>query len=108
MPFNHLIKLRLDYANFLALNNTVVPNYTKYVSGLKNIKPNKNNSELKEIYNYHQAGAKFPFILMRDSMKTTKINFTKYNAGEKKGAEGIELLNKMEALLDKFTQKYFE
>lgn len=84
-----------------------MPNYTKYVSGLKNIKPNKNNAELKEIYNYHLAGAKLQleaFILMRDSMKTTKINFTKYNAAEKKGAEGIKLLNKVEALLDKYTK----
>ncbi|WNS45171.1 hypothetical protein [Paenibacillus sp. MMS20-IR301] len=95
---------------FLALNNTVVPNYTKFVSGLKNIKPN-NNAELKEIYNYHLAGAKLQlegFTIMRDSLKTTKINFTKFNAGEKKAAEGIKLLNKAEALLDKFTKKYFE
>lgn len=96
---------------FLALNNTVVPNYTKYVSGLKNIKPNNNNAELKEIYNYHLAGAKLQlegFIIMRDSLKTTKINFTKFTAGDKKGAEGVKLLNKAEVLLDKYTKKYFE
>lgn len=96
---------------FLALNNTVVPNYTKFVSGLKNIKPKNNNAELKEIHNYCLAGAKLQlegFTIMRDSLKTTKINFTKYNAGDKKGAEGIKLLNKAEALLDKYTKKYFE
>ncbi|MCL6604980.1 MAG: hypothetical protein K6T94_19115 [Paenibacillus sp.] len=96
---------------FLALNNTVVPNYTKFVSGLKNIKPNNNNAELKEIHNYYLAGAKLQlegFTIARDSLKTTKINFTKFNAGDKKAAEGIKLLDKAETLLDKYTKKYFE
>ncbi|MEK4460718.1 hypothetical protein MHB56_00510 [Paenibacillus sp. FSL H8-0315] len=64
---------------FLSLNNTVVPNYTKFVSGLKNLKPN--NAELKEIHNYYLAEAKLQlegFIIMRDSLKTTKINYSKY------------------------------
>lgn len=92
---------------FLTLNNTVLPNYTKFVSGLKNLKAN--NAELKEIHTYYLAGAKLQlegFTIMRDSLKTTKINWSKFNAGEKKGAEGIKQLNKSEMLLDKYAIKY--
>jgi hypothetical protein len=96
---------------FLALNNTVVPNYTKYVSGLKNIKPNNNNAELKEIYNYHLAGAKLQlegFIIMRDSLKTTKINYSKFDIGYKKVGDGVKQLNKASMLVDKYKGKYLK
>lgn len=92
---------------FLTLNNTVLPNYTKFVSGLKNLKAN--NVELKEIHTYFLAGAKLQlegFTIMRDSLKTTKINWSKFNAGEKKKAEGIKQLNKSEMLLDEYAIKY--
>ena len=92
---------------FLNLNNTVLPNYTKFVSGLKNLKAN--NVELKEIHTSFLAGAKLQlegFTIMRDSLKTTKINWSKFNAGEKKRAEGIKQLNKSEMLLDKYAIKY--
>lgn len=94
---------------FLSLNNTVVPNYTKFVSGLKNLKPN--NAELKEIHNYYLAGAKLQlegFIIMRDSLKTTKINYYKFETGNKKVIEGAKQLDKMSALLDKYESKYFK
>ncbi|MEK4348809.1 hypothetical protein [Paenibacillus sp. FSL P4-0184] len=92
---------------FLTLNNTVLPNYTKFVSGLKNLKAN--NVELKEIHTSYLAGAKLQlegFTIMRDSLRTTKINWSKFNAGEKKVAEGIKQLNKSEMLLDKYAIKY--
>ncbi|AIQ58814.1 hypothetical protein [Paenibacillus borealis] len=106
---NRLLNDSTRKSLFLTLNNTVVPNYTKFVSGLKNLKPN--NAELKEIHNYFLAGAKLQlegFTIMRDSLKTTKINYSKFNAGEKKGAEGIKKLDKAGMLLDKYKSKYIK
>lgn len=96
---------------FLSLNNTVVPNYTKFVSGLKNLKPNTANAELKEIHNYYVAGAKLQlegFTIMRDSLKTTKIDYSKFYAGNKKVKEGSIKLDKLEILMDNYKMKYFK
>lgn len=104
---NRLINDSTRKSLFLTLNNTVLPNYTKFVSGLKNLKAN--NAELKEIHTYYLAGAKLQlegFTIRRDSLKTTKINWPKFHAGEKKGAEGIKQLNKAGMLLDKYKSKY--
>ncbi|MEK3699753.1 hypothetical protein NYE33_22505 [Paenibacillus sp. FSL R10-2199] len=94
---------------FLTLNNTVLPNYTKFVSGLKNLKAN--NAELKEIHNYYLAGAKLQlegFTIMRDSLKTTKINYSKFETGNKKVIEGAKQLDKAGILVDKYKSKYIK
>ncbi|WP_340393704.1 hypothetical protein [Paenibacillus sp. FSL E2-0177] len=45
---------------------------------------------------------------MRDSLKTTKINYSKFETGNKKVIEGAKQLDKMSVLLDKYESKYFK
>ncbi|MBR2564870.1 MAG: hypothetical protein IKE29_09620 [Paenibacillus sp.] len=74
---------------FLKLNNTVIPNYTKYVSKLKQIKPE--NAELKKIHNklikgsYAQLEA---YQLFKKSVSKTTINRTVFKQGNDKIAAG--------------------
>lgn len=111
--YNQLIDLRIKDSTrktfFLSLNNTVVPNYTKFVSGLKYLKVN--NAELKEVHNHYLAGAKLQLegmTIMRDSLKTTKINYSKFEAGYNKVGEGVKQLDKAELLLDNYIRKYIK
>ncbi|ETT32905.1 hypothetical protein C162_30944 [Paenibacillus sp. FSL R7-269] len=111
--YNQLIDLRIKDSTrktfFLSLSNTVVPNYTKFVSGLKYVKVN--NAELKEIHNHYLAGAKLQLegmTIMRDSLKTTKINYPKFEAGYNKVGEGVKQLDKAELLLDNYIRKYIK
>ncbi|MBP2111348.1 hypothetical protein [Paenibacillus silagei] len=111
--YNELIDLGIKDSTrktfFLSLSNTVVPNYTKFVSGLKYLKVN--NAELKEMHNHYLAGAKLQLeglTIMRDSLKTTKINYSKFEAGYNKVGEGVKQLNKAELLMDNYGSKYIK
>ncbi|MEK3758241.1 hypothetical protein MKZ07_07335 [Paenibacillus sp. FSL P4-0338] len=111
--YNELIDLGIKDSTrktfFLSLNNTVVPNYTKFVSGLKYLKVN--NAEIKEIHSHYLAGAKLQLegmTIMRDSLKTTKINHSKFKAGYNKVGEGVKQLDKAELLLDNYIRKYIK
>lgn len=74
---------------FLKLNNTVIPNYTKYVSMLKQIKPQ--NADLKKIHDklikgsYTQLEA---YQLFKKSVSKTKVNDTFLKQGNDKVAAG--------------------
>ncbi|MFS0870911.1 hypothetical protein [Paenibacillus xylanilyticus] len=83
---------------FLKLNNTAVPNYTKYVSMLKQIKPE--NAELKKIHaklvkgSYAQLEG---YLLFKKSVSKTKVNSAVLKQGNAKiatGIKGIEQYNK--------------
>ncbi|PYE47244.1 hypothetical protein HUB98_21785 [Paenibacillus barcinonensis] len=74
---------------FLTLNNTAIPNYTKYVSMLKQIKPE--NAELKKIHDklirgsYTQLEA---YQLFKQAVSKTKVNNTLLKQGNDKVSAG--------------------
>lgn len=78
---------------FLKLNNTAIPNYTKYVSKLKLIKPK--NAELQKIHaklvkgSYTQLEA---YQLFKKSVSKTKVNSTQLKQGNDKLAAGAKLI----------------
>ncbi|MFM9282456.1 hypothetical protein [Paenibacillus jiagnxiensis] len=92
---------------FLVLNNTVIPNYTKYVSGLKQIQPS--NSELAAI---HQKLVRGSYLQLEDMMlykkavSKTKINWSVYYQSNAKNAAGKKLLEQAEAELIKYEARF--
>lgn len=88
---------------FLQLNNIAVPNYTKYVSMLKQIKPE--NPELKKIHNklikgsYTQLEAS---ILFKKAVSKTQINKTLLKQGNEKVAAGLKLILEYQAEINTY------
>ncbi|MCM3782500.1 hypothetical protein M3231_05915 [Neobacillus mesonae] len=78
---------------YLKFNNTVVPNYTKYVSKLKQIKPA--NAELQKIHaklirgSYSQLEG---YILYKRALSKYTINRTLLNQGNTKVESGKKLI----------------
>ncbi|MCG7384368.1 hypothetical protein [Paenibacillus sp. ACRRY] len=78
---------------FLKLNNTAVPNYTKYVSMLKQIKPE--NAELQKIHNKLIRGSYAQlegYLLFKKSVSKTKVNSALLKQGNAKIDAGIKIL----------------
>ncbi|MGQ8870632.1 hypothetical protein [Paenibacillus sp. TSA_86.1] len=74
---------------FLTLNNTAIPNYTKYVSMLKQIKPE--NTELKKVHNKLIKGSYAQlegYQLFKKAVSKTTINRTFLKQGNDKIAVG--------------------
>ncbi|MBU5353330.1 hypothetical protein KQI74_13620 [Paenibacillus barcinonensis] len=90
---------------FLTLNNTAIPNYTKYVSMLKQIKPE--NAELKKIHDKLIRGSYAQlegYQLFKKAVSKTKVNSTFLKQGNDKVAVGKKSI---EQYLKEF-QKYAE
>ncbi|WP_028588793.1 hypothetical protein [Paenibacillus massiliensis] len=78
---------------FLALNNTIIPNYTKYVSGLKQIQPA--NPELAAIHQKIIRGSYLQLenmMLYKKAVSKTKINWTLYYQSNAKNEAGKKLM----------------
>lgn len=74
---------------FLTLNNTAIPNYTKYVSMLKQIKPE--NTQLKKIHDKLIKGSYAQlegYQLFKKSVSKTTVNRTFLKQGNDKIATG--------------------
>ncbi|WP_458462175.1 hypothetical protein [Paenibacillus sp.] len=91
---------------YLKLNNTAVPNYTKYVSMLKQIKPE--NAELKKIHaklikgSYAQLEG---YQLFKKSVAKTKVNSTLLKQGNDKIATGIKSIQQYHAEIKAYGEK---
>lgn len=91
---------------FLKLTNTAIPNYTKYVSKLKLVKPQ--NAELQKIHaklvkgSYTQLEA---YQLFKKSVSKTKVNSTLLKQGNAKLAQGAKLIEQSNNELVKYAAK---
>ncbi|MFB5676660.1 hypothetical protein ACE3NQ_19205 [Paenibacillus terreus] len=92
---------------FLVLNNTVIPNYTKYVSGLKQIQPS--NPELASIHQKLIRGAYLQLedmMLYKKAVSKSKINWSMYYQSNAKNAAGKKLLDQAEADLYQYEARF--
>lgn len=92
---------------FLTFQNYVIPNYTKLVNGMNKITPP--NDELKQIHAKYKYGAQVQLegmTLIKDAVSTKKINDAKFNAGNKKLAEGQKYIAKANDMIDQYIDKY--
>ncbi|MDQ0722553.1 hypothetical protein QF049_003814 [Paenibacillus sp. W4I10] len=91
---------------YLKLNNTAIPNYTKYVSMLKQIKPE--NAELKKIHaklikgSYAQLEG---YQLFKKSVAKTKVNSNLLKQGNDKIASGIKSIQQYHAEIKAYGEK---
>ncbi|PQP83277.1 hypothetical protein C0Q44_00675 [Paenibacillus sp. PCH8] len=91
---------------YLKLNNTAIPNYTKYVSMLKQIKPE--NAELKKIHaklikgSYAQLEGYQSF---KKAVAKTKVNSTFLKQGNDKIATGIKSIQQYHAEIKAYGEK---
>ncbi|WP_339182250.1 hypothetical protein [Paenibacillus sp. FSL R5-0701] len=91
---------------YLKLNNTAIPNYTKYVSMLKQIKPE--NAELKKIHaklikgSYAQLEG---YQLFKKSVAKTKVNSKLLKQGNDKIALGIKSIQQYHAEIRAYGEK---
>lgn len=91
---------------YLKLNNTAIPNYTKYVSMLKQIKPE--NAELKKIHaklikgSYAQLEG---YQLFKKSVAKTKVNSKLLKQGNDKIATGIKSIQQYHAEIRAYGEK---
>ncbi|WP_145321137.1 hypothetical protein [Paenibacillus xylanexedens] len=91
---------------YLKLNNTAIPNYTKYVSMLKQIKPE--NAELKKIHaklikgSYAQLEG---YQLFKKSVAKTKVNSNLLKQGNDKIATGIKSIQQYHAEIKAYGEK---
>lgn len=91
---------------FLKLNNTAVPNYTKYVSMLKQIKPE--NAELQKIHNKLIKGSYAQlegYLLFKKSVSKTKVNSALLKQGNAKIDTGIKILEQYKKEIQAYAQK---
>ncbi|WFR62839.1 hypothetical protein P9222_32860 [Paenibacillus amylolyticus] len=85
---------------YLKLTNTVIPNYTKLVSKLKQIKPT--NPKLKKIHatfvkgNYNQLEG---LLLYKQAVSKTKVNYTILKQANTRIETAIDLLEQSEQQL---------
>ncbi|AJS60955.1 hypothetical protein [Paenibacillus sp. IHBB 10380] len=80
---------------YAAFNNTIIPNYTKFVVGLKKIKPT--TPELKKIHETYIKGASLQlqaFTLFKNSLSSKSINYKVFDQGNVKLAAGYKLVQK--------------
>ncbi|MDT9721065.1 hypothetical protein QVE09_19365 [Paenibacillus sp. ClWae2A] len=86
---------------YLKLTNTVIPNYTKTVSMLKQIKPS--NPELKKIHAYYVKGSYLQlegYLLYKQAVSKNKVNSKILQQGRAKvRAAGV--------LLDQYEQQIY-
>ncbi|MEO2205404.1 hypothetical protein ABGV42_16860 [Paenibacillus pabuli] len=91
---------------FLKLNNTAVPNYTKYVSMLKQIKPE--NAELQKIHNKLIKGSYAQlegYLLFKKSVSKTKVNSALLKQGNAKIDTGIKILEQYKKEIQAYAQE---
>ncbi|MCM3204131.1 hypothetical protein [Paenibacillus illinoisensis] len=91
---------------FLKLNNTAVPNYTKYVSMLKQIKPE--NAELQKIHNKLIKGSYAQlegYLLFKKSVSKTKVNSALLKQGNAKIDSGIKILEQYKKEIQAYAQE---
>ncbi|WP_418040459.1 MULTISPECIES: hypothetical protein [Paenibacillus] len=91
---------------FLKLNNTAVPNYTKYVSMLKQIKPE--NTELQKIHNKLIKGSYAQlegYLLFKKSVSKTKVNSALLKQGNAKIDTGIKILEQYKKEIQAYAQE---
>ena len=91
---------------FLKLNNTAVPNYTKYVSMLKQIKPE--NAELQKIHNKLIKGSYAQlkgYLLFKKSVSKTKVNSALLKQGNAKIDTGIKILEQYKKEIQVYAQE---
>ncbi|MET3938257.1 DNA-directed RNA polymerase subunit F [Paenibacillus sp. PvP094] len=91
---------------YLKLTNTVIPNYTKYVSKLKQIKPT--NPELKKIHATYVKGSYNQlegYLLYKKAVSKTKVNYTLLKQGNAKVTTGDELLDYTQLQLYAYARK---
>ncbi|MGF7048933.1 hypothetical protein J2T13_003441 [Paenibacillus sp. DS2015] len=92
---------------FITLNNSVVPNYTKFVVALKKIKPT--NTTLKNIHATYIKGASLQLqglTLMKNSLSTTKINSKLFYQANSKLDTGRTLVSKYSNDIDSYVAKF--
>ncbi|AJS60956.1 hypothetical protein [Paenibacillus sp. IHBB 10380] len=92
---------------YLAFNNTIVPTYTKFVVGLKKIKPSQ--TELKKIHATFIKGASLQLeglTLIKKSISTQTINMKTFNQAQTKLDAGRKLVKKYSADLEAYAATF--
>ncbi|MEJ8302961.1 hypothetical protein [Saccharibacillus sacchari] len=87
-------------AVYSTLNNTIIPNYSKFYYHLKQIKPS--GKEVTKLHGYYLQGAALQLEgmqLIKKSLYGAKINWTTYNQGQSKLKSGKA---KIDLFLDGF------
>jgi len=93
-------------AVYISLTNSVIPNYTKFVTGMKAIKPG--TKELATIHTYIVTGVSYhlqALILSQKALSTTKINAKTFSDGDKLLEKSIAQIAKWHTEFDKYSAK---
>lgn len=91
---------------FINLNNMIVPNYTKYVSDLKQMQPA--NPELAAIHQKVIRGSYLQLeamMIYKKAVSKTKINWTLYDQINPKSIAGIKLIEQAKAELYEYENR---
>lgn len=92
---------------YIAFNNVIVPNFTKYVIESKKIKAP--NAELIALHDVYLKSIKFQLealTMMKEALYKTKISNTAINAANKKMLEGNKYEDQYLAGIVKYKKKY--
>ncbi|WP_068613416.1 hypothetical protein [Paenibacillus tuaregi] len=94
---------------YYAFANTIVPNYTKFVAGIKAMKTP--NADLKRINALYIKGSSYQLealTLMKKALYNTKIDSKLYKQANAKLAEGRKLISQFSSEFEKYTNKLLQ
>ncbi|WCT56453.1 hypothetical protein PQ456_02650 [Paenibacillus kyungheensis] len=92
---------------YTKLNKTIIPNYTKFVKGMKKIKPE--NEELIAIHNKTIQAISLQLqgmTLIQKSVSTNKINLKTLNTGIDKLTKGSTMIDDVYDYFDTYVTKF--
>ncbi|MDO7905493.1 hypothetical protein Q5741_03585 [Paenibacillus sp. JX-17] len=103
---NNYVNAANRKTTFLAFNNIIVPNYTKFVQGLKAIQTP--NSDLKYLHYKYTRGAYLQLeglMLFKQSLYSQKINYKLFNQANDKLAAGRKLIDQFNTEFEAYANK---
>ncbi|WP_411344976.1 hypothetical protein ACE3MZ_02465 [Paenibacillus sp. WLX1005] len=92
---------------YAAMTYTVIPSYTKFVAGLKQIKPA--NAELAKIHNKYIKAATLQLEalnLFKKYVASSKLNVSVLSQANQKITAGMNELNAYKAAVEKYSAKF--
>lgn len=106
---NHLISEKSRKSALSVYNNTIIPNYKKFVTGIEKIKaPNK---ELQAAHALYVKGAKLQLegftTIQKVLSSKAKITEKSFVTSYKKLTDGKDFLDEFSLLIDKYAEKVF-
>lgn len=104
---NEYVKSSNRKQEYQLMTYTVVPNYTKFVSGIKLVKPQ--NTELAKIHAKYVKGAYLElegFVLYKKYVSSAQLNDSILNQSKLKLKAGGKLIDQFNKEIDKYVSKF--